>query len=233
MNETEIIDQLIFDIQANKYNLNDKLPSENELADRYKVPRITVRKAYERLQEMGYIYSKQGIGRFLKNRQRQINLVLSGDVSFSKKMEDMGYKFESQNIFCEEIDYDEKIFNFLGVDKSDRVFKIGRLRIIDDKPLALHISHVAKSVFNDIDKVGKNIKSMFAYYNSKGYCEFYSNKSILSVSFPTKYERQILDCSNLIPLLILISGCIDKKTNRVLEYTKILYRTDYFKYVIQ
>ncbi|MBA1335505.1 MAG: Transcriptional regulator [Firmicutes bacterium] len=232
MNEIEIIDQIILDIQADRYKPNDKLPSENELADLYRVPRITVRKAYERLQEMGYIYSKQGKGSFVKNRQKQINLVLSGDVSFSKKMAGMGCKFETRNIFCEEIIYDKKIFNFLRVDSSDRVFKIGRLRIIDDTPTALHISYVAKSVFNDIDEAGRNIKSMFAYYNSQGYYEFYSRKSILSVSFPTEYERKIFACSNLIPLLILVSSCIDKKTDTVLEYTEIIYRTDCFKYVI-
>jgi len=232
MNEIEIVDQLLLDIRAKRYNPDDKFPSENELADRYKVSRITVRKAYERLQEMGYIYSKQGKGRYLKNRQKQIDLILSGDVSFSEKMRDLGYKLESRNIFCEEIDYDKKIFKFLGVEKSDKVFKIGRLRIIDDRPIALHISYVAKSLFKDIDSVGRNITSMFVYYNGKGYFEFYSDKSILTISFPTSYERKILKCSSLVPILIVTSGCIDKKTDKVLEYTKILYRTDCFKYVI-
>ncbi|CAB1245155.1 GntR family transcriptional regulator [Clostridium sp. MT-14] len=58
--EIKIIDELIYNINNKKYKNNDKLPSENDLADIYKVPRIVARKAYERLQEMGYIYSKRG-----------------------------------------------------------------------------------------------------------------------------------------------------------------------------
>lgn len=230
--EMAIVDKLVSDIQAGRYEADEKLPSENELADLFKVPRITVRKAYERLQEMGYIYSLQGKGSYVKDRRQQIPLLLSGDESFSRKMLAQGYNYHSKNVFCEEIPYHQKIFQALGVDEHDRVFKIGRLRFVDHRPVALHISYVAKSVFADIDQVGKEITSMFEYYNRKGYTEFRSQTSILSVQFPTAYEREILECSSLIPLLVLESGCIDRKTGTVLEHTRILYRSDCFTYVI-
>lgn len=230
--EVLIIDKLINDIVKGHYKENDKLPSENELTNKYKVPRITIRKVYERLEEMGYIYSKQGKGRYLKDKQQKIDLVLSGNESFSKKMKDKGYNFYSQNMFCEEIEYNKKIYNELEISKNDKVYKIGRLRFIDEKPIALHISYVAKSLFQDIDENGKNIRSMFEYYRSKGYTEFDSEESVLSVAFPTYYEREIFKSSCLIPMLIVECNCIDKKTGRKLEYTKIIYRSDVFKYKI-
>jgi GntR family transcriptional regulator len=231
-NEMEIVDKLVSLIVSGKYNAHDKLPSENEIADQYKVPRITARKAYERLEELGYLYKKQGKGSYVKDRYQQIELVLSGDVSFSQKMMEKGYDFQSTTIFCKEIKYNKKICDNLETDKEDRVFKVGILRYIDQQPIALHISYVAKSVFNDIEAEGMAITSMFKYYNSKGYTEFRSKPSILSVSFPTKSQRKLLNCTYLIPLLLLESGCIDKKTGTVLEYKKILYRSDCFSYVI-
>ena len=231
-NETEIVDKLVSLIVSGKYNAHDKLPSENEIADQYKVPRITARKAYERLEELGYIYKKQGKGSYVKDRYKQIELVLSGDVSFSQKMIEKGYDFHSETIFCREIKYNKKICDYLETDEEDRIFKVGRLRYIDLQPIALHISYVAKSVFNDIDAVGMDITSMFKYYNSRGYTEFCSKPSILSVAFPTKSQRKLLNCTYLIPLLVLESGCTDKKTGKVLEYIKILYRSDCFSYVI-
>ncbi|WP_407311204.1 GntR family transcriptional regulator [Desulfosporosinus sp. SB140] len=231
-NEMEIVDKLMLLIVSGKYSAHDRLPSENEIADNYKVPRITARKAYERLEESGYIYKKQGKGSYVKDRYRQIELVLTGDVSFSQKMIEKGYKFQSKTIFCKEINYNKKIYNSLETDEDDRVFKVGRLRYIDQQPIALHISYVAKSVFNDIDVVGADITSMFNYYNDKGYTEFCSKPSILSVSFPTESQRKLLDCPYLIPLLVLESGCMDKKTSKVLEYIKIFYRSDCFSYVI-
>lgn len=230
--EMQIVDKLIGEIASGRYAADGQLPSENVLAIQYQVPRITVRKAYERLAELGYIYKKQGKGSYVKDRHKQIELVLSGDVSFSRKMTEKGYHFESKNVFCEEIRYNKKIYDFLETGQTDQVFKVGRLRFIDDQPTALHISYVAKSLFDDIDVRGKEIKSMFQYYNNKGYQEFSSKPSLLSISLPTKFQRELLSCPHLIPLLVLESGCIDKKSGRVLDYTKILYRSDCFSYVI-
>ncbi|HWQ41712.1 MAG TPA: GntR family transcriptional regulator [Desulfosporosinus sp.] len=231
-NEMEIVDKLVYLIISGKYKAHDKLPSENEIADQYKLPRITVRKAYERLGELGYIYKKQGKGSYVKDRYKQIELVLSGDVSFSQKMMEKGYDFQSETIFCREIKYNKKICDYLETDEDDRIFKVGRLRYIDQVPIALHISYIAKSVFNDIDVVGMDITSMFKYYHSKGYMEFCSKPSILSVCYPTKSQRNMLNCTYLIPLLVLESGCTEKSTGTVLEYTRILYRSDFFSYVI-
>lgn len=231
--ESIIIDRLLTDINHGKYCSNEKLPSENELADYYKVSRMSIRKAYLRLQEMGYIYSKQGKGRFLKDRHQLIELILSGDQSFTKKMSDKGYKFASQNIFCEKIPYNNQIFNELRIRKDDEVYKIGRVRIVESRPIALHVSYVAKSVFQHIPQEGNTIESMFDYYKSKGYKKFESEKTILSISFPHLLEREILCCSELIPLLIVETNCIDSVSKKVLEYTKIQYRGDSFKYIVK
>lgn len=113
--DMEMIDHLIADIHAGKYKTNDKLPSENELADQYKVPRITARKVYNRLQELGYVFSKQGMGSYVKDRLQQIPLVLTRNASFSKKMIELGYNYESRNIFCEEVAHSTKFAQSLGV----------------------------------------------------------------------------------------------------------------------
>lgn len=232
VDEMLIVDEMIADIHSGKYGQEEKLPSENELADQYMVPRMTIRKAYERLQELGYIYSKQGKGSFVKDRKKLIPLMLSGNVSFSKKMSELGYPFESRTIFCEKTDYNKKVFQFLGVNEMDKVFKIGRLRLVDQTPIALHISFVAQSVFQNIEAEGPGITSMFDYYHKKGFSEFTSASSTLSVMFPTKFEREVLRCSSLVPLLVLESGCLDQETGTVLECSKIIYRSDRFTYVI-
>ena len=155
--ETIILDNLIADINNGIYKANDKLPSENELADLYYVPRIKVRKACERLEEMGYIYSEQGRGRYLKDRQQQIELVLSGKESFSKKMLDKGYDLITTNICCESIKFNDDIYKELRITKKDEVYKIVRLRIVNSRPIAIHISYVTSSVFRDINEEGAKV----------------------------------------------------------------------------
>lgn len=228
--ETLIFDKVMFDINQCKYGKDEKLPSENELAEEYNVPRIVVRKVYEQLEELGYIYTKQGKGSYVKDRYYQIELVLFGKESFSKKMQDKGYKLVTKNIIFEKIKYDKKIFHSLNATKEDEVFKIGRLRIVEERAVAIHISYVAKSVFKDIDKTGNQIISMFEYYKKYGFYNFKSSVSLLSISIPTPEERALLDCPKLVPLLVLETDCLDEKSGKLLEYTRIIYRGDCFKY---
>ncbi|NOV02950.1 GntR family transcriptional regulator [Paenibacillus planticolens] len=230
--EMDIMDHLMAMIQSGKYEPEDKLPSENEIADWFKVPRITARKAYERLQELGYIYSKQGKGSFVQDRNLRIPLVLSANKSFSQKMTELGYNYESKNIFCEPIEFNHKIFESLAIGEADRVYKIGRLRIIDKRPIALHISYVAESVFPHIESEGKEITSMFKYYQNQGYPHIHSSETSLRLTHPSKYERELLACSSLIPLLVLESECRDGASGRTLEFSKTMYRGDMFTYVI-
>ena len=86
--------------------------------------------------------------------------------------------------------------------------------------------------FQESKKTDQKLQSMFAYYRSLGHKEFTSKKSMLSITFPTSEEQQLLSCKSMVPLIIVESDCIDVNTNKVLEHTKILYRSDRFKYDI-
>lgn len=228
--EMEIMDKLISDMADGTYEPDDKLPSENDLARLFRVPRMTARKAYEKLHDLGYVYSKQGKGSFVKDQHQRIPLLFSGNESFSHKMIQMGYNYQSRNIFCDPIEYNHKIYKMLGAEAGERVFRIGRLRFIDNRPIAIHTSYLPESLFEEIEQTGREITSMFDFYKSKGYTDFGSIKTLISIIYPGKKERELLACTSLIPLLVLETGCIDNQTGRVLDYTRIMYRSDFFTY---
>lgn len=226
------MDELLLAINDNKYMPEEKLPSDNELADKYSVPRMRIREIYKKLEQMGYIYSMQGRGRFVKKRDANIQLVLSGKESFSEKMKQQGYKLETKNIFSEIIPYNEKIYEEIRSDKNDEIYKIGRLRIVNGEPIAIHISYVSKKVFPNISRDGENITSMFQYYREQGFTNYSTEKSILTVAYPTSKIRNHLECGEFVPVVKLETNCKDEAKNIMLEYTEILYRGDKFKYEI-
>lgn len=224
------MDNLLLDIRENKYKFDEKLPSDNELAEKYGVPRIKVRNVYKRLEQMGYIYSLQGRGRFLKKRGNSIELILSGNESFSKKLKRSGVNLETINICTERVPYNYGIWGELKVPKNTPVYKIGRLRCVDNEPLAIHFSYVSQELFKDISVEGKYITSMFDYYKKKGFFNYSAEKSILEVLYPTSKERKLLNCGELVPLIKLKSNCKDRDSDLILEYTEIVYRGDKFTY---
>ncbi|WP_010648702.1 GntR family transcriptional regulator [Oceanobacillus massiliensis] len=226
------MDELLHSIVAGNLKSGSKLPSENELSEQYQVPRMTVRNALIKLEERGYIFSKQGKGRYIKQKSIPIQLHLTGKISFTDKMKQLGYNLTTHNIYCEKIGYDEKIYRALAAGQDDAVYQISRMRYINEEPIAIHNSFINESNFPMIKGDGPKIKSMFAYYRKLGYREFSSGKTLLSITFPTIREQQLLSCKSMVPLIVVESECIDSQSEKILEYTKILYRSDKFKYDI-
>ncbi|AXI10876.1 UTRA domain-containing protein [Oceanobacillus sp. 143] len=230
--ENQITDDIMDKIVKGEIGTGEKLPSENELADKYRVPRMTVRHALLKLEERGYIYSKQGKGRYVKEAAIPIQLSLTGKISFTEKMNQLGFELKTSNIYCEKIDYDAEVYRILGTARGEAVFKIGRLRVINGEPIAIHNSYVSESSFPKIEEEGPAIQSMFSYYRKQGFKEFSSRQTMLSITFPTSKEQRLLSCKSMVPLIKVESDCIDAESKQILEHTKILYRSDKFKYDI-
>lgn len=75
------IRQYIIDhIQQKKWKPDDKIPSENELAEKFKVSRITVKKALDSLVEEGIIYRIQGRGSFVAKEKDSQSVIYQNKV---------------------------------------------------------------------------------------------------------------------------------------------------------
>lgn len=74
----QIVDELKEKILNKDYVLNQKLPTENELAAQYDVSRITSKRALEELKKMGLIYRVRGSGSFVS------------EMTFGQKKKDTG-----------------------------------------------------------------------------------------------------------------------------------------------
>lgn len=227
--EMIIRDYLLDKMIRHEFSESAKLPSENELADQFNTTRNKIRKVYDSLEAMGYLYSKHGVGRFKMTKKPEIELQLRGDVGFSTKMREMAIPYESVNLGMKLVD-EVKTAELNQKGLTGRVFEIARLRIIYDKPSAIHRSFVSESRFPDIEQQGDQITSMFKYYHKHNYNQFTTSGTTMSISFPTLAEMDVLECGSLVPLLILETDCWDEVTGSLLEVTHIVYRSDLFKY---
>ena len=226
-----IFDQLKNDILEGLYKPGDQLPSENYLAEKYSLPRITIRQSYEILENMGYIYSKQGKGRFVRPKQQKIELAINGKESFTQKVKKQGLELKTINISSEKIEYNSKIYDYLQAEKSEQVYKLILLRISNKQPVAIHTSFIKESIFPNFKFEAKKIVSMFDYFTLKGYTKLNSSKTVMSVTLPTSNEEELLCCPSLVPIILFESDTITGQ-GQVLQFSKILYRSDSFHYII-
>ena len=229
--ELVVKDYLLQGIAAGDFSQDGKMPSDYALVEMFGVPRIKVRNVYNLLEKMGVIYSQKGVGRFLRHRQKPLEVVMYGDVSFSEKMLDHTSNYKSIVTKIEQVPNDHFIFSKPYVNNGT-LYLIERLRFIDGEPAAIHRSYVVADNMPEIKQVNNRLTSMFQFYKQHGVNQFRSSFSQLSVIFPNELDRALLDCEILVPLVKVESDNWDAGRNVLLEYTEIFYRTDRFFFQI-
>ena len=151
-----ITDILIKEFGQELYKKGEKMPSENKMAIRFGVTRSEIRKAYERLKELGYVYSMQGYGSFFSGKREKIRLFMNNE-SFSRKMATLNLPLETHNLGCRKVQNDSLIHSMLGVDLTQDVYKITRLRVLDKEPIAIHVSYLSEDLSPVSPRTGQRL----------------------------------------------------------------------------
>ena len=92
---SQILAILMEQIKNGTYPPETPLPPENQLAANYKVSRATIRSAFDRLEAMGLIIRRQGVGTFVRKSSNISNL-LNQFIDFPHLIADNGYRARIQ-----------------------------------------------------------------------------------------------------------------------------------------
>lgn len=113
------------------------LPSEREIASLTGLSRVTVRNAIQALVESGTVIQRQGSGTFVTEKAQRVEQSLSHLTSFSEDMTRRGMKSTSvwlERSIC--LPSPEETIA-LALSANDSVSRISRLRMADDRPMAI------------------------------------------------------------------------------------------------
>ena len=137
-------------ITGKKLLPNDAIPTERELAEQYKVSRITVRKAIDGLAEEGLLVSRQGSGNFVSAR---IDKNFAKLTSFSEDMRSRGRtpRTEWLKRTVGTVSPEEALK--LALSPGSTVYRFHRLRFADNAPMALEYATVIASALPSLDAV--------------------------------------------------------------------------------
>lgn len=136
----QIREHLLEEIDAGRLNVGDRVPSERELADRFKISRMTVRHALTELVNEGTLYRHQGKGTFVA--KPKIRQGLAGLTSFTEDMLARGLKPGARLLSVEVASASYKVRHALGLDEAAMVVRLERLRLADGEPMALEQVHL-------------------------------------------------------------------------------------------
>lgn len=121
-------------IEKGVYEVDEKLPSENELAKKFDVSRVTIRRALQSLESESIIYRCQGLGSFVSDERATHDLIKLTD--FNEDMAKAGLEPSSVVQKFETVDAPEWLLQILNIESGSKVLQIDRLRLGDGEPIA-------------------------------------------------------------------------------------------------
>lgn len=134
----QVIDIIKNEINSGAYKAGARIPNEFELAESYKVGRVTVRRAIEELVQQGYLTKQQGKGTFVNAPKLKRKIRQKDDVqSFSDACRVNGMEPGARVISRKILPADSTEAQFFGVPVGTDLICVERVRTADGVPVML------------------------------------------------------------------------------------------------
>jgi len=137
-------------IEAGKWAVGDRIPSERELSRDFDVSRMTLRQAIQTLVDEGILERQVGSGTYVANQKVQEKM--SGVTSFTELMLNQGKvptsKTISYHVMSPSLSEAEK----LKLKEDDQVLRMERIRYGDDVPICFEVATVPESLVDGLSK---------------------------------------------------------------------------------
>lgn len=223
----QLMDILIQEIQTNMSE-EQQLPSEREIGEKYNVSRATVRQAMQEMEQEGYIYRSHGKGTFVA--PQRVNQELLRFYSFTEEMKKLGKNPSSQVLEFEVVECEKKISKKLEIAESQKVYKILRLRLADNKPMMIETTYLPYDRFPGMMREELEQAAMYDVFAQKFAVKITSAKEKFQPVVTNVEEARALKVSKEIPSLKIERYTYEH--DRIIEYTRSIARGDKFEYCI-
>ena len=176
----QIVEQLKQDIENGVFNKTGRIPTEAELAEQYRVSRITVRRAVDDLVNQGLVEKKQGKGTFITSQKFSRRLD-NGPMGFTEMCHSMGLEPSTQILKAEVcVPKSAEVRKFLQLKEGESALYISRLRLGDGKPLAMEESYYPLE-YSDLLTLNLEKESIYTYLREVKGIELRSTTIRLSI----------------------------------------------------
>lgn len=215
-------------IESGELSDGERLPTEEELCLLFDASRTTVRSALKELAYRGYIVKKHSRGSFVRSGGASMSLdSLQG---FTGEMAKRGMRTSSKLLMADMESADMLVSARLNIAESSKVFVIQRLRLVEDKPMA--IEKVYLPFFRCPDLLSHDLTgSLYGILEKEYGLRLHQANQALEAALACGEEAKLLGICAKDPVLRIdrISYLAD---NNPLEYCNSVYRGDKYKFYV-
>ena len=200
----------------------EKIPSERELMERFKVSRSTVRIAISRLVREGILEKRHGKGTFVYHRP--IEEWLGNISTYNEIIENMGMKPSTKLLYQGIDNSNSKILDALGVNES---YVIERLRFADSVPVALEKQYYPLHIGLELAKFNLDEAVLYDLLESALGIKLWEAEQIISSATPTRDEARNLGVSQK-GFVLVAERVTQDPDGKPIEYLKAVFRPDIY-----
>lgn len=217
-----------------QFGPGEKIPSENELADRFHVSRLTVRQAISQLTQEGFLSSRRGEGTFVTTNENLINsfsLETAGfmDELFSNQLSDVTTKWATLSTMVAPKPIKEKLQ--LEPDEEEVVL-IRRLRLLRGRPFTYTLNYLPVKIGKRVNEKELYRRRLLEILERDLKIEFAEAVQTIEASFADQEVAEKLEVPSGSPILFVEKIMYDKRRQPV-ELFQSSYRGDLFKFIVR
>ncbi|MEZ9134363.1 GntR family transcriptional regulator [Vibrio sp. 10N.286.52.B1] len=216
-----------------QYQADQKLPDGITLAKQNGCSEVTIKKALDLLVKDGLLVRKRGAGTFVK---KQVNHALfsHGKAEFShlhgtmtniKRGQD---KLETSLLSYDIITCDDKIAQLLNIDVDDLVYKIKRLRTINDIPSTLEEFYMPLNRIPGLQRLHAE-GSIYQFITERLRLVIHSSTITMTITRADEFLVQHLEVPEGEPL-VNVTQVAYLDSGEIFEYSIVYHRSDDFSF---
>jgi GntR family transcriptional regulator len=221
--------QILGLIHSGRLAVGDLLPGEQELGQIFGVNRTVGRKALVQIEGIGYAVRQKGRGTFVTFPK--VIKEISGVSGFSAEMRALGMQPGARVLAAERREASTEVAARLAIFRGTPVFHLQRLRLADQRPVAIEESYLELARFPGILKIDFNNASLYDVLSDDYGVQLTRADDVVEAEGAGRREARLLDISPRTSLLV-VTRTVWAADGRPVEMARSHYRGDRFRAVL-
>ena len=208
-------------------NVGQPIPAERQLAVDLAVSRLTVRAALDELVRDGYLDRRHGSGTYVTEPKIAQPLTLT---SFSDDMRRRGMTPGSRTVELTTTSAGARLAHRLEVSPEARLVRVKRLRLADEKPMAMEVLHVPEVLVPGLTKQDFEDHSFYELLRERYGITIASGTQSIEPTVTNEEESEVLGVPLHSPAFLFERTTVSE-SGRIVEFVRSIYRGDRYRLV--
>ena len=215
------------DILEGNFKPGEVLPAEHEIASKYEISRMTVRRAISELVSAGMVYAEKGKGTFVsKPKLDDVEFELD---NFYAEIPQKGMRTGTKLLGAKIVRADLSLANKLQIPVDTRCLHFRLITSVNDEPLIYENKFIIFTKQSPILEKELNDPSLTNLANLHGHSLPTTSKRVFRVSIVTEEEAAILKVGPNTPVFLVEQTIYDTE-RKPIGWGKSIYRGDRYKF---